>query len=191
MIFINLINSTYLAHGHLIKVTCMAIDSSGFRLATAAIDGSLKIWNFATGQELKSKSAKKDRIESKIVSLNYGNLQNELLLFVCYSCNIIKIYQDSIDSNELNLIFCLGKMIGKEMPLNKYDLVPPIQSDEENSQYPSESDCGHPKLNNYEYSILAQHRIITSVFDSELNLLITASDCLVLWNTENQELKEM
>lgn len=175
----------------MIKVTCMAIDSSGFRLATAAIDGSIKIWNFATGQELKSKLTKKDRVESKIVSLNYGNLQNELFLFVCYSCNIIKIYQDSIDSNELNLIFCLGKVIGKEMTLNKYDLVPPIHSDEENSQNQSESEYEQSKLSNYQFSILAQHRIISSVFDSELNLLITASDFLVLWNTENQELKEM
>lgn len=169
----------------------MTIDPSGFRLATAATDGSIKIWNFATGQELKTKSAKKDRVESKIVTLHYGNLQNELLLFVCYSCNVIKIYQDSIDSNELNLIYCLGKTVGKSSALNRYDIVPPIQNEEENADNRNEDDAEKSKLDDYQHSILAKHRINSSVFNCELNLLITVSNCIVLWNTATQELKEM
>lgn len=165
----------------------MAIDPSGFRLATAAVDGSIKVWNFATGQELKIKSAKKNKVDCKIVSLHYGNFQNELLLFVCYSLNVIKIYQDSIESNELNLNFCLGKMFGKKWSLNRYDLVPPIQNDEETA----EDDNQKTILNEYQYFVLSKHRISCSVFNSELNLLITASNCLVLWNTATQELKEM
>nr|XP_025037635.1 WD repeat-containing protein 64 isoform X2 [Pelodiscus sinensis] len=41
------------AHGPNIEVTCAAIDKNGFHLATGAYDGTLKIWDFGSGQEIK------------------------------------------------------------------------------------------------------------------------------------------
>ncbi|EMP37508.1 WD repeat-containing protein 64 [Chelonia mydas] len=42
------------AHGPNIEVTCAAIDKNGFHLATGAYDGTLKIWDFGSGQEIKA-----------------------------------------------------------------------------------------------------------------------------------------
>uniref|UniRef100_H3ARM0 WD repeat domain 64 n=1 Tax=Latimeria chalumnae TaxID=7897 RepID=H3ARM0_LATCH len=47
------------AHGPLVEVTAAAIDATGHRLATGASDGSLKVWNFGSGQEIKSLSLMK------------------------------------------------------------------------------------------------------------------------------------
>ncbi|KAH0622525.1 hypothetical protein JD844_024907, partial [Phrynosoma platyrhinos] len=41
------------AHGPNVEVTCAAIDKHGFHLATGACDGTLKTWDFGSGQELK------------------------------------------------------------------------------------------------------------------------------------------
>ncbi|XP_038617163.1 WD repeat-containing protein 64 isoform X1 [Tachyglossus aculeatus] len=41
------------AHGANIEVTSAAIDKSGFHLATGACNGTLKIWDFGSGQEIK------------------------------------------------------------------------------------------------------------------------------------------
>uniref|UniRef100_A0A8C0INZ8 WD repeat domain 64 n=1 Tax=Chelonoidis abingdonii TaxID=106734 RepID=A0A8C0INZ8_CHEAB len=41
------------AHGPNIELTCAAIDKNGFHLATGACDGTLKIWDFGSGQEIK------------------------------------------------------------------------------------------------------------------------------------------
>lgn len=40
-------------HGEYGELTAMAIDPTGYRLATGASDGSIKIWDFGSGQELK------------------------------------------------------------------------------------------------------------------------------------------
>ncbi|XP_020643114.3 WD repeat-containing protein 64 [Pogona vitticeps] len=41
------------AHGPSVEVTCAAIDKNGFHLATGACDGTVKTWDFGSGQELK------------------------------------------------------------------------------------------------------------------------------------------
>ncbi|KAM7172200.1 WD repeat-containing protein 64 [Macrochelys suwanniensis] len=48
------------AHGPNIEVTCAAIDKNGFHLATGAYDGTLKIWDFGSGQEIKALSVAND-----------------------------------------------------------------------------------------------------------------------------------
>ncbi|XP_067391994.1 WD repeat-containing protein 64 [Emydura macquarii macquarii] len=42
------------AHGANVEVTCAAIDKNGFHLATGACDGTMKIWDFGSGQEIKA-----------------------------------------------------------------------------------------------------------------------------------------
>ncbi|XP_061482380.1 WD repeat-containing protein 64 [Rhineura floridana] len=41
------------AHGPNVELTCAAIDKNGFHLATGACDGTVKTWDFGSGQELK------------------------------------------------------------------------------------------------------------------------------------------
>uniref|UniRef100_A0A8D0BUP6 WD repeat domain 64 n=1 Tax=Salvator merianae TaxID=96440 RepID=A0A8D0BUP6_SALMN len=41
------------AHGPSVEVTCAAIDKNGFHLATGACDGTVKTWDFGSGQELR------------------------------------------------------------------------------------------------------------------------------------------
>uniref|UniRef100_A0A8C4W2J1 WD repeat domain 64 n=1 Tax=Gopherus evgoodei TaxID=1825980 RepID=A0A8C4W2J1_9SAUR len=48
------------AHGPNIELTCAAIDKNGFHLATGACDGTLKIWDFGSGQEIKVLSVAND-----------------------------------------------------------------------------------------------------------------------------------
>ncbi|XP_028902963.1 WD repeat-containing protein 64 isoform X3 [Ornithorhynchus anatinus] len=48
------------AHGANIEVTSAAIDRSGFHLATGACNGTLKIWDFGSGQEIKMLPLGKD-----------------------------------------------------------------------------------------------------------------------------------
>ncbi|XP_048361047.1 WD repeat-containing protein 64 [Sphaerodactylus townsendi] len=42
------------AHGPGIELTCAAIDKNGFHLATGACDGTVKTWDFGSGQQLKT-----------------------------------------------------------------------------------------------------------------------------------------
>ncbi|KAG8123535.1 hypothetical protein E2320_018885 [Naja naja] len=41
------------AHGPGVELTCAAVDKNGFHLATGACDGTVKIWDFGSGQILK------------------------------------------------------------------------------------------------------------------------------------------
>ncbi|XP_033001327.1 WD repeat-containing protein 64 [Lacerta agilis] len=41
------------AHGPNVELTCAAIDKNGFHLATGACDGTVKTWDFGSGQQLK------------------------------------------------------------------------------------------------------------------------------------------
>lgn len=70
----------------------MTVDPTGNRLATGGVDGSIKIWNFGTGQELKHKYGSRYSESSKVISIHYAIIKNALCLLVCHQSNIIKIY---------------------------------------------------------------------------------------------------
>ena len=83
-------------NGKDIELTCMCLDASGYRLATGAVNGSIKIWDFGAGQELKHKRGKKNRGDLNIFSMTYTKIQEELFLVVTETNNKIKIYKVSI-----------------------------------------------------------------------------------------------
>ena len=61
-----------LSHGQHIDVTALALNSSGYRLASGGIDGSVKVWDFVSGQELKAKKGRKsDDDLMSVVMLKY------------------------------------------------------------------------------------------------------------------------
>ncbi|OBS75535.1 hypothetical protein A6R68_18013 [Neotoma lepida] len=52
-------------HGFNIELTCAAIDESGFIFATGAYNGTAKIWDFGSGQEMKVLPEGKDWVEEE------------------------------------------------------------------------------------------------------------------------------
>jgi WD40 repeat protein len=76
-----------------IEVTCMTRDVTGYKLITGAINGSIKIWDFGSGSNLKSKQdITSNDNDLKIISINYLKIKDQLLLFACGWGNKIKIF---------------------------------------------------------------------------------------------------
>ncbi|XP_009582154.1 PREDICTED: WD repeat-containing protein 64 [Fulmarus glacialis] len=72
------------AHGLNTEVTCAAIEINGFYLATGACDGTVKIWEFESGQEVKAlplaQHSKDECRLLKIVYLKANESQHALLV---------------------------------------------------------------------------------------------------------------
>ena len=83
-------------NGKGVELTCMCLDASGYRLATGAVNGSIKIWDFGAGQELKHKKGKKNREDLSIFSMAFIKILDELFLLVTETSNKIKIYKVSL-----------------------------------------------------------------------------------------------
>nr|XP_033791802.1 WD repeat-containing protein 64 isoform X3 [Geotrypetes seraphini] len=102
------------AHGTTIEVTAAAIDNSGYHLATGACNGSLKVWDFGKGQELKvlpSKEGYKEE-EKKICQLAYllaSNHQHTILLLE--NSGRIKMIQGKEGDSYLNVILEFPEII--------------------------------------------------------------------------------
>ena len=79
-------------NGKGVELTCMCLDASGYRLATAGSNGSIKVWDFGAGQELKHKKGKKSREDLSISTLMYTKIKDVLYLIVTETSNKIKIY---------------------------------------------------------------------------------------------------
>jgi hypothetical protein len=58
------------------------------------VEGSIKIWNFGTGDQLKQKMSKSSHSSSehRITDMHYSLAKNDLFLLVCEASNIIKMY---------------------------------------------------------------------------------------------------
>nr|XP_014344351.1 PREDICTED: WD repeat-containing protein 64 [Latimeria chalumnae] len=94
------------AHGPLVEVTAAAIDATGHRLATGASDGSLKVWNFGSGQEIKSLSLmKKFRGEDPgLRQLVYFRMDSRRAILTLEWNGSIKIIQDLKNTSDLVII---------------------------------------------------------------------------------------
>jgi hypothetical protein len=71
----------------------MTADPSGYKLATGGSNGSIKIWNFGTGHEMKNRSVAKKLSDNefKMLNMQYIKLKSDLFLFV-YDSFRIKIF---------------------------------------------------------------------------------------------------
>ncbi|XP_040210635.1 WD repeat-containing protein 64-like [Rana temporaria] len=93
------------AHGPTIEVTTAALDISGFHFATGAIDGSVKIWKFENGSQVKvlkpNKEGNKDE-ERGICQLSYKiSHDNQHIIIALDKSGNIKIIQGKEDDPEL------------------------------------------------------------------------------------------
>ncbi|OXB66792.1 hypothetical protein ASZ78_015132 [Callipepla squamata] len=89
------------AHGLNIEVTCAAIETNGFYLATGACDGTVKIWDFESGQEVKAlpltQHSKDEHCLLKLVYLKANESQHVLLVLEqSGKMKIIQIFVPSV-----------------------------------------------------------------------------------------------
>ncbi|XP_078086776.1 WD repeat-containing protein 64-like [Mustelus asterias] len=111
-------------HGHAIEVTAGAIDPSGGQLITGAIDGSVIIWDFYTGEKLKSfvptpETSEEDNRILQLFFLNYGIPQ---LILIFGWKNKIKIIQAKLEVGILAILAILG---APQIRFNKDPLLEP------------------------------------------------------------------
>ncbi|KAM6084868.1 LOW QUALITY PROTEIN: WD repeat-containing protein 64 [Theristicus caerulescens] len=87
------------AHGLNTEVTCAAIEINGFYLSTGASDGTVKIWEFESGQELKAlPSAQHSKDECRLLKIVY---LNQHALLVLEQNGKMKIIQNFVPSVEM------------------------------------------------------------------------------------------
>ncbi|XP_071484105.1 WD repeat-containing protein 64-like [Diadema antillarum] len=100
------------SHGPNTEVTALAIDSTGYRLASGAVDGSIKVWDFGSGQEIRSwihwgDSEREEDIS--ITALLYCNVEkfDDPKLHRCIAAlgwnNKLKLLEDPADHGDLIL----------------------------------------------------------------------------------------
>ncbi|XP_064601013.1 WD repeat-containing protein 64-like [Liolophura sinensis] len=92
------------AHGPNIELTAIALDKSGYRLASGAYDGSLKVWDFGSGQEIKWKTGEGTDEDLSITGLIYSQLGVERVILVSGWNNRVKIILDSNDNYDLPVL---------------------------------------------------------------------------------------
>lgn len=109
-----LLNQVEAAHGEYGELTAMAIDPTGYRLATGASDGSIKIWDFGSGQELKSSRGRLHAENCGIVGLFFCHVDgnrcltavgrgNHVILFSVWYHFVILLFDDLSDHNKLSI----------------------------------------------------------------------------------------
>nr|XP_054759111.1 WD repeat-containing protein 64-like [Lytechinus pictus] len=100
------------SHGPNTEVTALAIDTTGYRLASGAIDGSIRVWDFGSGQEIRSWvywSENEKEEDVSIASMLYCEVQKfddpkpHRCLAVLGWNNKLKLLEDPADHGDLVL----------------------------------------------------------------------------------------
>ncbi|XP_062831112.1 WD repeat-containing protein 64 isoform X2 [Anolis carolinensis] len=98
------------AHGSNVEVTCAAVDNNGFHLATGACDGTVKTWDFGSGQELKVLPLGKEINDNEhwLLQLVYLNAsENRHVILALEYSGIIKIIQANESEAYLSITWSL------------------------------------------------------------------------------------
>jgi WD40 repeat protein len=78
-----------------VDTICMCVDPTGYKLVTGGANGSIKIWNFGTGHEMKNKQKtikKCNDNEFKMIDMKFLKIKSDLFLYV-YDSVKIKVFQ--------------------------------------------------------------------------------------------------
>ncbi|XP_025104854.1 WD repeat-containing protein 64-like isoform X2 [Pomacea canaliculata] len=92
------------AHGPNVEVTALALDNSGYRLASGAFDGSLKVWDFGAGQCIKCKAGRSTDEDLSITGLVYQRFYDDHVIVASGWTNKIKLVLDSKDNTDLTIL---------------------------------------------------------------------------------------
>lgn len=189
-------------HDKDVSVTCMCLDSSGYRLATAGVNNSIKIWDFGAGQELKYKRGIKHVDQDYCIkNMCYNKSQNDLYL-ICFGWNnSIKIFLDTNESNDLVFVcnmndkFTLPNQLLylTHTRLNVPQSVMSHTIDSSLSHTTSKTPITFESSYDDKCSVFSFHYLNCSTFCEEANLMLTGGDQgeFVCWNLENKDVGKM
>ncbi|XP_022089085.1 LOW QUALITY PROTEIN: WD repeat-containing protein 64-like [Acanthaster planci] len=115
------------SHGPNVEVTAIAVDRTGYRLASGALDGSLKVWDFGSGQEIRSwtpsQESEKDE-DVGVTSVLYIEVNEKRYIVVSGWNNKLRLLEDSLDAGDLTPyaefsdLFCLPLNTPSNHPLS-------------------------------------------------------------------------
>ncbi|MGH0138912.1 UNVERIFIED_CONTAM: hypothetical protein FKN15_053280 [Acipenser sinensis] len=94
------------AHGPHVELTAAAVDSAGFHLVTGGVDGSLKVWDFESGQDLKWKPPEAEHKEGdqSLVKLVYLSSGDQRSILTLHGNGAIQILQSPLSAGELTCL---------------------------------------------------------------------------------------
>uniref|UniRef100_A0A0L8I7X9 Uncharacterized protein n=1 Tax=Octopus bimaculoides TaxID=37653 RepID=A0A0L8I7X9_OCTBM len=92
------------AHGLNIEITSLAVEDSGYRLASGAFDGSLLIWDIGSGKWCKRMPCVASSKSMSVLTMKYFMKSSERLIIALGWNNKVKIILDSSDSNQLLIL---------------------------------------------------------------------------------------
>ncbi|XP_072032372.1 WD repeat-containing protein 64-like [Amphiura filiformis] len=190
------------SHGANVEVTAICVDRTGYRLMSGALDGSIKVWDFGSGQEIRAWS-QPDHLSEKdedmtITGIQYIELGEHKFIVVTGWNNRIRLLEDSVESGELILHREFSDLLaipatpisrgsgststsGNHSPFSNRDPLPDIGSN--NAQI--------TKLNRQE-NILLSHEMTCL---SYLHPITIATGCvdgsLLIWDVQTARIKEI
>ncbi|XP_071080173.1 WD repeat-containing protein 64-like [Haliotis cracherodii] len=91
------------AHGPGVEISALTLDQSGYRLVSGGYDGSIKIWDFGAGQEIKSKSGRGTEEDFSITGLIYKKYRDDYIIVAAGWNNKIRLLLDAGDNNDLSV----------------------------------------------------------------------------------------
>lgn len=92
------------AHDDNVEVTALCLDKSGYRMATGGFDGSIKVWDFGSGQVIKKKSGRHSEEDLSIVGMSYTYFQGDRVLLAVGWNNKIRMLLDTNENYDLPVV---------------------------------------------------------------------------------------
>ncbi|XP_068795383.1 WD repeat-containing protein 64 [Struthio camelus] len=185
------------AHGLNIEVTCAAIEKKGFHLATGACDGTVKIWDFGSGQEVKAlplaQHSKED--EHRLLQLVYLKAsQSQHALLVLEQSGKMKIIQGDKVQTCLNVTWVLPEAVAfprknpvlslslKPDALQTYEFFPDVQLLPDTSSLSNETENFVPSMEMTCFDVL-------KVGGCSLIATGSANGAIILWDFESASVR--
>ncbi|XP_026700665.1 WD repeat-containing protein 64 isoform X5 [Athene cunicularia] len=184
------------AHGLNTEVTCAAIERNGFYLATGACDGTVKIWEFESGQEVKAlplaQHSKNECRLLKIVYLKANESQHALL--VLEQSGKMKIIQGNSVQTYLYVTWVLPEAVSfprrnpvvslslKPDTLQTHDFFPDIQLLSDTSSLRNDTE-------NFVHSVEIKCFDVLKVEGWSLIATGSANGAVILWDFESTSVR--
>ncbi|KAK2567438.1 WD repeat-containing protein 64 [Acropora cervicornis] len=175
------------AHGSSTEITAMTVDSSGYRLATGAYNGSIKVWDFGSGQLYKMFPEEQAKVkhEDTITGLAFCTIQNKRCLLVSAWGRKIRIMEDPADVAILVEFKDLSDLFIPTAPsrTNKDEELPFISR----TSLPTIGESQEIRASN-EASVLSECEVTSIELVPPLLFAGTTSGAIVMWHLETQKI---